>query len=116
MCDLAGEMRGEAAKGNLPPQKTVCGRWRRFMRRSIPRKERRMGGCPSADVPLRVLGGAQRAPLDNLTGKKPTLGLALGSYRASPRSSSTETVDDLSNRLADGGQVDVLPARHIHII
>ena len=27
-----------------------------------------------------------------------------------------DTVDDLVNRLAQGGQVDILPARHFHIV
>jgi hypothetical protein len=57
----------------------------------------------------------QRSPFDHPAGKQPRFGVTIG-----PLDGGHDKVDggfdDLGDRLADRGQVDVLPARHLHVV
>jgi hypothetical protein len=90
--------------GGLRQRRLGEGRWRLDRR-------------AAADVPLRLRRGqgAQRAPLDHPAGEKPRLGVAVGVLDRG-HDEVDRGVDDLGNGLADRGQVDVLPARHLHVV
>jgi predicted dehydrogenase len=115
--------------GRSPRRKTACGPWRRSMRPLLrrnlrvfgPTRARRCSGrTPRSTRVLRpsyACGqtGVQRSPFDHPAGEQPRFRVPVGP-RSWPRQESMEEFDDLAIRLADRGQVDVLPARHFHVV
>ena len=117
-CDLAEAIRGDGARRRCrtAAAETGCGRWRRCMPRSASAKAGgRLDRRPAADVPLDRQRAATSAARRCWQGNSRDLGRTVGVVDRGDHKFDGG-LDDVGDRLADRRQVDVRPARHLHVV